>query len=616
MAIRKQRGPRPGEVLSYVSLRHGLKVTPEDGKHGPQVRVSPTPCCGRAKHGNCITINTATGLWCCFKCKRKGNWYGFTKLMGSPIPDPYLDAPPVDFALYDQIRARLRRPVTGGHHPALLAYCKSRGFTGATLDAWRVSTCGPEAIRVPLYAQDDAGAWKVANARCRRVINRDEDKGATDWFEVKGGPTGLAMGNHLLGQRPASWDSGEPSWSPDWLAGGATTLNGGQSDPGLEKSEPLNSYASLKNIKRVLIVEGQWDAMTAWQLGIPNVLSLPNGAAHVDVSGLLRYVPDDAEVWLAVDMDEAGDHAAEVFFAQLGTKARRLLLPHKDLNAWLAAEPGLTAEQVLATAERDEVEEGPTWVSFDLIEEMQAAGIITETPWSKLTARLGGGFRECQTTGILAPSGVGKTTVANNILAVAAPMAKVGVIQLEGELQKNMLELKKQIYGYHHNGEPQTIIKNVLMSSLVGKKVTWRETIQEVERMAKAGARLIAVDNWDYITADDGREKMTAYGEFQELAKSYRFHGIVVWQPSKVDRGVTVNSGQQKGMSKALQDADVYITMNKFGLCRRLDVEKVRGVVDNGESVIWLKYDEPRACLFETAGQADLKPVTEEPDKL
>jgi hypothetical protein len=94
MAIRRQRPPRPGEILSWLAIRRRFRVTPEDGKSGPQLRISPTPCCGRDKHGNCVVINTANGFWTCFKCGAKGNWYGFTKRAGDPLADPYEDLKP------------------------------------------------------------------------------------------------------------------------------------------------------------------------------------------------------------------------------------------------------------------------------------------------------------------------------------------------------------------------------------------------------------------------------------------------------------------------------------------------------------------------------------------
>lgn len=618
MAIKRQRAPRPGEVLNWLSLRK-YRATPEEGKSGPQVRVSPTPCCGREKHGNCITINTATGLWCCFKCGKKGNWFGFTRIAGEPISDPYEDAAPVDFSVYERIRARLRRAVTGGHHPALLAYAESRGFTRATLDAWKVSTCGPEALRWPLFAKDETGLWQIANARVRRVIDRDDtSKGPGDWFEVKGGPINLAIGNHLLGTVPPTAE-GRP-WLVDWLSPDMSAPPYESVDPGLQKT---TEHRPLK-IRRVLLVEGQWDAMTAWQLGIPNVLSLTNGAGGVELSGLLRYVPEDAEVWLAFDMDEAGDRAAEAVFAQLGVAVARLRLPEKDLNAWLVKNPGLTAEEVLSLNQQPcDAVRGRMTLSLKTGAETRE--IIAPTPWPKLTRRLGGGWRASQTTGLLAPSGAGKTTLAN-VVAIAAiqAQAQVGVIQLESTPKANAEEIVGQAMAWVKPDDPEsylvTLNDRLWFSGLNGKEVTWQQTLVEAEELMRAGCRMVVIDNWDYIVPSDGsghRDKARAYAAFQELCKAHRAHGFVVWQPHKIDRGEIINSGSQKGLSTALQDADVYMTLNKFGLARRLDVEKVRSVPElaEGDSMIWLRFEAETKLLYESEGQANLAPVKEDGDK-
>lgn len=608
MAIRRQRAPRAGEILAWVSGKRHLSYKPEEGKSGPQLRISPCPCCSNAKRGGSLVINTGTGLWKCFSRGTKGNWYGLTKLAGYPISDPYEDQKPVDFKIFDQVRSRLRRPVTGSHHPELLDYCHSRRLLPATLDAWRVSSKGPKALRFPLFALDENGRWQIANARIRQVIDREKANPA-DWFEVRGGPTTLALGNHLLGIDPIPEREKRPFWLREWL------------DPTLDTPEERERTGSpFPHVRRVLIVEGQWDAMTAYQLGIPNVISMANGASAVDVSGLLRYVPDDAEIWLGVDMDEAGDRCAEIFFAQLGSKLKRLQLPFKDLNEWLMERPTLTADDVLATIGEDQSrEEMGTFQSLDslVVGNDAPTEIICEAPWPRLTRRLSGGFRAGQTSGLLAPSGTGKTTLANNIVAHAAKLGvRVGVIQLEGTQKECVTKLQEQVIswaGCEFPEQSQAILANVILSGLRGKKVTWQQTIAETKAMLMKGCRMIIIDNWDYIVPGDksgATIKAKAYAQFQELMKEFDAHGQVVWQPVKVDREEKINSGSQKGLATAFQDADVYMTLNKFGLARRLEVEKARvDEEDEASSVIWLRYDREKKSMFETDGQADLKPL-------
>lgn len=576
--------------------------------------MSPAPCCRRIKRGGPLAISPASGLWNCFACGAKGNWLGFTRKAGAPIADAYSDGPKIDTTVYDRLRAKMRRPVTGGQHPAVLAACLARGILPATLDAWRVSTLGPENLRWPIYAWED-GTWKQATARLRRVLGRDDETktGPADWFEVSGGPTCLAIGNHLLGVEPPLWSENRPPWAPEWL------------DPSRATPDAAARLGSpVPAVRRILAVEGQWDAMVAFQLGIPNALSLANGASHVDVAGLMRYVPEDAEVWIATDMDAAGEKAAEAFFAQLGGQCRRLTLPHKDLNDWLKAKPDLTAEDVFETVEGRKKKGDGKRVYLDISKPLPfepKKEIVIETPWPRLTRRLAGGLRAGWTTGILAPSGSGKTTLASQIAVHAAQFAvKVGIVQLESQREEIIAKLKKQIEGWCRwdGDEELAVLQSCLkLSPLEGKEIRWEDTIEELNDMAAVeGCKLLIIDNWDFLACegDGSRMKMKAYSAFQRICKENDAHGIVIWQPNKVDRGSVVNSGQQKGFAQALQDSDVYITMNKHGLCRRLDVEKAR-VDETAEdlSTIWLRYNPKTGCLDETDSHADLKPVDDMP---
>lgn len=553
---------------------------------GLEVRFVPSPCCGRVKQdGGSALINTKTGLWFCHACQKAGNWFTLTRAFGMPLAqdDRYVDGPPpVNFDAYKAILAKMRRPVTAGHHPKLLEYCHSRGFTNKTLDAWRVSTMGEKILRWPLFARTAENKWQQANARIRVVLDRTPETEHHDWFEVKGGTTDLCVGNHLI---------------------------------------------DFDGPKRVLVVEGQWDAMTAWQCGIVNVLSLPNGAANVSVAAMLRYIPEDWEVWLAVDMDKPGDKCAEQFFAQLGPdRVARLELPHKDLNEWLQKEPTLTAEQILSCARgfttsisrrRKAVEEvaRSKFISLDAPDDgVKEVKVVCSTPWPRLTKRLGGGLRETQTMGILAPSGIGKTTMVGQICVhAAAEKVQVGVIMLEGERDDAKKMLRRQLAGWSQltGDDFKTAAARIMLSELEGKDVRWQDVMEEVQALAEAGARLVVVDNLDYIAvgayANDA--KMQAYAAFQVLAKKYRFHGIVVWQPLKIDRAKVVNSGDQKGMSSALQDAAVYMNLNRFGPKRRIEIEKAR--VDDYDDVthVWLTYNHATGCLDEDAHQVEIGPV-------
>lgn len=90
------------------------------------------------------------------------------------------------------------------------------------------------------------------------------------------------------------------------------------------------------NAREVVITEGEIDAMTAWDYGLP-AMSVPFGGGRgakqqwieSEFERLLRF----ETIYLALDMDHEGESAAEEIANRLGRhRCRRVILPRKDLN--------------------------------------------------------------------------------------------------------------------------------------------------------------------------------------------------------------------------------------------------------------------------------------------
>lgn len=86
-----------------------------------------------------------------------------------------------------------------------------------------------------------------------------------------------------------------------------------------------------KGGKKLLITEGEYDAMAAWQMlkerypqFEPNVVSIPNGAsaAEKDIANNLDFLQGFEEIIIAFDADEAGMKASAAVATLIGTKAR------------------------------------------------------------------------------------------------------------------------------------------------------------------------------------------------------------------------------------------------------------------------------------------------------
>lgn len=116
----------------------------------------------------------------------------------------------------------------------------------------------------------------------------------------------------------------------------------------------------------VVIVEGEIDALTLMEIGIPNVLSVPSGAPLKVVEGKVSATEDkkfafvwdafekikDQQVILAVDNDPAGHALAEELSRRIGKDRCKLTqLPCKDVNDLLLSQGADAVKDVINKAE-------------------------------------------------------------------------------------------------------------------------------------------------------------------------------------------------------------------------------------------------------------------------
>lgn len=219
------------------------------------------------------------------------------------------------------------------------AWLKARGLSDATVrrfslgfsPGWRQSApldalnqgrgAGPEPIKVapgillpwaaPTIEDADTGGWSGCNVR----------RLAADPFESL--PPSIGKCQAFAGSEPGHGYP-DPEFLPSQLG------------------PPL------------LITEGEWDALLAWQIvgDVANVAT-PGSASNVSrLKPSFREILASHNLWLiATDHDAAGDRAAQAFMELAPRKCRRLRLPKAgdigefiqrggDLRAWLHREMG------------------------------------------------------------------------------------------------------------------------------------------------------------------------------------------------------------------------------------------------------------------------------------
>lgn len=545
-----------GEVEMVLSIL-GKNFKRYDSKN---LRVSPAPCCRHDPKNNtpAFSITIDKGLWNCYACGEKGNWVTFCKLVNYHLKDATVERFVVNYTREWEslIGTKTVTPVTKNKYPELLKYCNDRGISDETLNDFRVVSNGSESLEFPLFAWNE-DAWKKVSSRVVGVLGESKGKNR---FGISGGPTHLLIGNHLF-----------------------------------------NPTASEK---RAYIFEGQWDVMTAYELGLRNVFSLPNGASHVHCASMLQYIPEDWEIYVCMDMDEAGNKATISFFRQIPQgKFRTLKLPHKDLNDWYKAEPSLTKEDVLNTVTGLDFGENKTYEinTLDFMHgEIEEETPLTETPWKSLNEYLDGGFYPGQITSLLAPTGSGKTTIVNQLAMYSANKGvKTALISLEDTASKLKKKLRLLADGMDFKTKNASLIS---VTQLSGQHTKHEDVILSVDQFIKTGHKFIIVDNVNHLSGTISQQLET-FRALMNLVTQKDCHAILVVQPNKIDAfKKEVNSGDMKGFSEIIQGVWNHINLNRDSIddnLRIVHVEKCRNNGPGSRAHVFVKYDVEKNLYLE-----------------
>ena len=106
--------------------------------------------------------------------------------------------------------------------------------------------------------------------------------------------------------------------------------------------------------KEIYLVEGEIDKLSFWEIGIKNVISVPNGANDNDDvwKNCEKYITDCEKFIIATDCDEKGDALSEKIAQRLGRyRCERIVFKGKDANEDLT-ESQLTLEESLKNIKR------------------------------------------------------------------------------------------------------------------------------------------------------------------------------------------------------------------------------------------------------------------------
>jgi len=495
------------------------------------------------------------------------------KLIQSGLPCPNPDCGSSDaYAIYDSGE----RGITG--------YCFSCNTPQRGVD--------PEGIKDPPQSFKPIGGQMIDQIKAESTIiaipNRGLTKEACEHFGVRCSvdeSTGEIAEVHY------------PIYSEDGRLVGYKTRDADKKFR-IQRTEQANTLfgqqTAPKGGKLLVITEGEFDAMSAWQMFQKRgknykVVSLPNGANTRAIRDNIEYLETFESIAIAFDQDEPGQKAAkEVSELLTPGKVKVMHFSEKDANDLLQANKGDEFFNSLWNASTTRPD-GICSVEDIAEEAMKPVEWGLSFPWPTLT-KATFGYRRGELYGIGAGSGAGKTEAFKEIInhVISVHNLPVGVLFLEEPAAKTLKVLagKKFNKRFHIPGEDWTVDElQDGINSLKGKVYLynhfgakdWNHIRSKIKYMVTAlGIKDIFLDHLTALVAQEDNEYKALNRIMEELASLTEELGCTIFYISHLrkpagtphEEGGRVTADQFKGSGSI-----VFWSHFLFGLERNSQAE-------------------------------------------
>lgn len=185
----------------------------------------------------------------------------------------------------------------------------------------------------------------------------------------------------------------------------------------------LFNIDNINHQQDLIITEGEFDCIAAYQIGLKNVISTPIGASGFNNNWIDWFDSTTGNIYIAYDNDNAGDKGAEKLAKRIGLhRCYRVRLPQKDFNDCLMT--GFKKEEMKACLDSAQAYKLPHLIPADIAMERlrerifgdknEITGIKTKK-FLSFNEKIGG-LRKGEITVITGETGSGKSTYALNII--------------------------------------------------------------------------------------------------------------------------------------------------------------------------------------------------------
>lgn len=267
--------------------------------------------------------------------------------------------------------------------------------------------------------------------------------------------------------------------------------------------------------EQLIITEGEYDAMTAWQAGFTNVGSCPNGATNT-LGSWVEEIESAPSFIIAYDNDDAGNVNGRKLAERLGlSKCFRALLKLKDFNEYLQV--GLNGKDIKATIDgaipmfKAPIQSLSAYTESAILslEQPETAQGIS-TGWESVNEYLGG-IRKGEVTVCSGLTNHGKTTFSMSLVAnLVRQGTKCLVLSPEMPEYELLLELannhfKKDIKNADEVKAISEILSDKLYTANLYNEWTTRKEQSILDRTFDIIDSAVKTYNVDFILLDHMR---------------------------------------------------------------------------------------------------------------